>query len=226
MLPLLLLLAAGATRAQQLDGGGGPVEGAYVRGGADGLTQYFGQRLDHFDRQETRTWAQRYFANDSAFVVAGPVFLCVGGEGAPLTAEVVMTGGPHCALMVEHAAAAGALVLALEHRYYGKSLPVGDFETASLRQLSSQQALADLAGLHAHATARYGLTAANRWVTFGGSYPGMLAAWARTKYPHLIHASVSSSSPVLAQLRMPEYQDVVAAALAYSKIGGRSGFTL
>lgn len=33
-----------------------------------------------------------------------------------------------------------------------------------------------------------------KWVVFGGSYPGSLAAWSRMKFPHLVHAAVSSSS--------------------------------
>ena len=39
----------------------------------------------------------------------------------------------------------------------------------------------------------------------------MLAAWARLKYPHLIHASVASSAPVRAELEM----QARAGALAY-----------
>jgi len=33
-----------------------------------------------------------------------------------------------------------------------------------------------------------------KWVLFGGSYPGSLAAWARITFPNLVHAAVSSSS--------------------------------
>lgn len=36
----------------------------------------------------------------------------------------------------------------------------------------------------------------SKWVLFGGSYPGSLAAWARSIYPHLVHAAVSSSSVI------------------------------
>jgi hypothetical protein len=39
----------------------------------------------------------------------------------------------------------GALVIALEHRFYGESHPVANMSTANLGLLSSEQALADVA---------------------------------------------------------------------------------
>lgn len=48
----------------------------------------------------------------------------------------------------------------------------------------------------------------------------MLAAMARLRYPHLFHASVSSSSPLLAQLDMVGYNDVVASSTAAEDVGG------
>eukprot|EP01044_Picomonas_judraskeda_P000206 COSAG03_NODE_8_length_24035_cov_36.331885_20_plen_1405_part_00 len=187
------------------------------------VTRFLSQRQDHFDRQNTRRWQQRFLVNDTWFDRRrddAPVFLCVGGEGRPLQPMVVLTGTVHCAIMVDAAKAEGALILALEHRYYGESIPVDDFSTPNLRFLSSHQALADLASFHTYITSLYSLTAANRWVTFGGSYPGMMAAWARTQYPHLFFASVSSSAPVFAQLQMQEYQDVIADAFSNENIGG------
>ena len=59
-----------------------------------------------------------------------------------------------------------------------------------------------------------------RVITFGGSYPGMMSAWSRLKYPHLIFAAVSNSSPVQAQLDFPEYNDRVAYDLRNEGVGG------
>ena len=56
-----------------------------------------------------------------------------------------------------------------------------------------------------HCAHRYGLRSRNKWVTWGGSYPGMLAAWARLKYPHLFHAAVASSAPMTAELDFQGY---------------------
>jgi pimeloyl-ACP methyl ester carboxylesterase len=121
----------------------------------------------------------------------------------------------------------GALMFAVEHRYYGchntSACPVEDVNAkGGLRFLSSRQALGDLAAFHAFATTTYGLSSENKWVSFGGSYPGMLAGWLRLKFPHLIHAAVASSAPVRAQLDMVGYNDVTADAYAVSdnNVGG------
>lgn len=69
----------------------------------------------------------------------------------------------------------------------------------NLKYLSSEQALADLANFIQSMTAQYQLTN-NKWIIFGGSYAGAMAAWLRLKYPHLAYGAVSSSGPVLAQV--------------------------
>lgn len=53
-----------------------------------------------------------------------------------------------------------------------------------------------------------------KWIAFGGSYPGSLAAWLREKFPKLVHGSVSSSGPLLAKADFTEYYDVVKDSLA------------
>ena len=83
-----------------------------------------------------------------------------------------------------------------------KNVPfIRDMSVENLRYLTTEQALADLA---------YFITEFKedidddlkmaKVVTFGGSYPGTLSAWMRLKYPHIIHAAVSSSAPLLAEI--------------------------
>ena len=102
----------------------------------------------------------------------------------------------------------------------GPSQPTGDLSLSSLRHLSSSQALADAARFVTHVTREYSLPPNTKWVSFGGSYPGMMAGWLRLKYPHLVHASVASSAPVQASLEMRGYNDVIAASLAEADVGG------
>ncbi len=45
----------------------------------------------------------------------------------------------------------------------------------NLVYLSSEQALADLASFRQFIADQFNLTDSNKWVSFGGSYPGMVA---------------------------------------------------
>lgn len=74
-----------------------------------------------------------------------------------------------------------------------------DLSVDSLQYLSSEQALADLANFIESKNKEYGFKSDVKWVAFGGSYPGSLAAWLREKYPNLVHGSVSTSGPLLAK---------------------------
>ncbi|KAL1486600.1 hypothetical protein MTO96_046888 [Rhipicephalus appendiculatus] len=93
--------------------------------------------------------------------------------------------------MWEWAPEFNALVVFAEHRFYGQSLPFGNKSYESphhLGYLTSEQALADYADLILHL--KYTLPGAEKSavVAFGGSYGGMLAAWFRVKYPHIVTA--------------------------------------
>nr|XP_020441942.1 putative serine protease K12H4.7 [Monopterus albus] len=169
--------------------------------------QWFIQKLDHFSGADTRVWKQRYFINEAFYKPGGPVFLMIGGEGRANPAWM------QYGTWLTYAEKLGALCLLLEHRFYGKSHPTDDLSTDNLRFLSSRQALADLAHFRTVIGETRGLTN-RKWVAFGGSYPGSLAAWFRLKYPHLVHASVATSAPVYATVNFPEYLEVVWRSLA------------
>ena len=190
--------------------------------------RYFDQRLDHFDPRNHGLWKQRWFVNDAFFLHrksadtdTAPVFLCVGGEGPALTAAVVTQHNVHCSNMVSLAEKHEALVVAVEHRFYGESMPLNNLSNGALAYLSSLQALADLANIHQEVSRLYGLSRKrNPWIAFGGSYPGMLASFFRIKYPHLCWAAVASSAPVHAIANFQGYNDVVAESFANPLVGG------
>uniref|UniRef100_A0A6P7FYK4 Serine protease F56F10.1 n=1 Tax=Diabrotica virgifera virgifera TaxID=50390 RepID=A0A6P7FYK4_DIAVI len=91
-----------------------------------------------------------------------------------------------------------------------------DLSTENLVYLTSQQALADIAFFIEAMNEQHNLTDNVKWIVFGGSYPGNLAAWVRQKYPHLVHGAVSSSAPLLAKLNFLEYYNVVVDSLRAS----------
>ncbi|KAJ4458187.1 putative Lysosomal Pro-X carboxypeptidase [Paratrimastix pyriformis] len=162
---------------------------------ATATTEYFEQPLDHFSFTSEGTFKQRYLV-DSTFYggkEGAPILFYTGNEGD------ISTFYKNSGYLKTLAQDLGALLVFAEHRYYGNSLPFGDrsFEPDHVRYLTSAQALADYADLCVELQERFG-GPGNRppVVAFGGSYGGMLAAWFRIKYPHLVAGAISSSGPV------------------------------
>ena len=182
--------------------------------GANAAWQTIEVPLDHFDALASPSpWIMRYWVDQTSWnkKTTNPVFLSMGGEGA--------SGAPG-GQMREIAAAHNALMFSIEHRFYGQSIPTKDFSTSNLKYLGTEQALADAAFFQRAMVERFNLSTQARWVTWGGSYSGELAAWARIKYPHLFFAAVASSAPVTAAVDYDGYDPIVAAALLNPAVGG------
>nr|CAI5825941.1 unnamed protein product [Callosobruchus analis] len=167
-------------------------------------TEWFIQYLDHFNPTDNRTWKQRYYVNDQYVNLRRDVaFLMIGGEGEATIGRV--TKGA----WINYAIKFNAICFLLEHRYYGESRPTANLSTENLQYLTSQQALADIAYFIEEMNVKYELSPNVKWIAFGGSYAGSLAAWVRQKYPHLVYGAMSASGPLLAKINFSEYFTVV-----------------
>lgn len=211
---LLLVVAAAAVAVAALaDGALTLAEEPVVEAGS------FAQSLDHFSAMERRTWTQHYVksgpfseAGGEAGGEAGPVVILLGGH-EPVTPHTLADS--HA---LEIAQQLKGVAFALEHRFFGASIPTEDMKLSSLRYLSQDQALADVASFIEHLRATGQAPPASRVVLYGGLRAGNLAAWARVKYPHLVHAAVASSAPLWARGAFTEWMDVDMAVL--EKRGG------
>uniref|UniRef100_A0A1I8ESX8 Serine carboxypeptidase S28 family protein n=1 Tax=Wuchereria bancrofti TaxID=6293 RepID=A0A1I8ESX8_WUCBA len=160
------------------------------------------QKLNHFDKNDERKWIQFYIHRKSPYQRPdGAVFLVVGGEGGADRAWLTNQGLPY----VQLADQINASIFMLEHRFYGNSRPTNDISIKSLKYLDAKQAVEDINKFVQEINEREKLTNP-KWITFGGSYSGNLAAWSRQKHPRSIRAAVASSAPLQAKLNFKEFE--------------------
>lgn len=166
--------------------------------------QYWDAPIDHFNANYTKTYKQRYYVDSQYWDGVGPVFLQIGGEGT-------MSGAPggYMAVLAQNYS---ALLVGLEHRFYGDSIPNGNVLTENLQYLAVDQALADLATFTDFFTEQY-KTGDSKWFAFGGSYPGALSSWYRASYPDKTVGSLSSSGVVNCIINFPQFDMQVSAAI-------------
>ncbi len=130
----------------------------------------------------------RYYVNDAYWKKGGPVFYEISGEGT--------LSGPPTGFIEQLAQNRSALLITLEHRFYGESIPNGNAFTENYRYLSVEQALADLASFTDFYKSVVPDSKTVPWVVFGGSYAGALSSWYRAAYPDYSIGSLSSSGVV------------------------------
>ncbi|XP_048140627.1 lysosomal Pro-X carboxypeptidase-like isoform X1 [Rhodamnia argentea] len=167
----------------------------------DFQTFFYNQTLDHFNyRPESyNTFKQRFVINFKYWGGAdshAPIFVYLGAE-APIDGDIANIG-----FLTDNAAQFRALIVYIEHRFYGESIPYGlTFEEAlsdnnARGYFSSEQALADYAEILIHLKQKLNAKQ-SPIIVIGGSYGGMLATWFRLKYPHVALGALASSAPVL-----------------------------
>ncbi|KAE8691821.1 putative Serine carboxypeptidase S28 family protein [Hibiscus syriacus] len=163
-------------------------------------TFYYPQTLDHFNYQPQSyaTFEQRYVMNFKHWGGANgsaPILAYLGAE-APLDGDLTVIG-----FLSDNAIRFNALLVYIEHRYYGKSIPFGSREEAfknasTLGYFNSAQAIADYAEIIMHIKKKLNAFY-SPVIVIGGSYGGMLASWLRLKYPHVALGALASSAPIL-----------------------------
>lgn len=155
----------------------------------------FKQKINHLDPL-SQAFDQRYFVDKSfAQNDLAPIVLQLCGEG-------------ECSLYVSEnslqtkiAMQAKAEIIALEHRYYGKSQPFSNLENTSLQYLTVEQAILDIQALQKSIDPQN----QRKWFVIGSSYAGTLAAIYRQRFPNLTVGALSSSAPVRAEFSFVSY---------------------
>ncbi|XP_037053303.1 lysosomal Pro-X carboxypeptidase-like isoform X2 [Peromyscus leucopus] len=155
---------------------------------------YFDQKIDHFGFYNTKTFKQRYLISDKYWKTYDGVILFYTGNEGDIT-----WFSNHTGFMWDVAEKLKALLVFAEHRYYGESLPFGEDsfkDSKHLNFLTSEQALADFAELIRHLKRTVPGADGQPVIAIGGSYGGVLAAWFRMKYPHLVVGALAASAPI------------------------------
>lgn len=175
-------------------------------------TAFFDQKLNH-KSATSKTFKQRYFVDSKYATDANsPVFLIICGEWN--------CGGTGSYSYVESLARnlKGHLV-ALEHRFYGESMPTNKLTTSALKTLTLESAIEDLANFQRFMMNEKGLK--GKWIAAGGSYAGTLSAFYRLKHPELVTGSLASSGPVFMKNEFFEYDGHIAKVINKTTCGDK-----
>ena len=151
---------------------------------ANFTVSWFDQRVDHFGFANNDRFKQRVITSADHWPGDNlPIFFYAGNEGD------IFDFANNTGWMWERAKEFQALVVFVEHRYYGESMPYGSESYADRSKfgyLSSEQALADYAAYIDFTKRTLPGAEKSPVIVFGGSYGGMLASWFRMKYPHIV----------------------------------------
>lgn len=154
-----------------------------------------------------------------------PVFIVVGGQHE-IDETALWNSYP-----VDIAQSHNGCLFILEHRYYGKSMPVDELSIENLHWLNIEQALADISVFVDFVRNNIINNRRAKIVLVGSRYGGTLAVWFHQLYAGKVSAVWASSAPLLAKV---ENEDVLKlAGQVYRDVGGdecyeriRHGFEL
>lgn len=163
--------------------------------------RFYNQTLNHFSSyDQDRKFRQRYLIDRSFWEGAGmrsPIFFFTGAEGG----DVALVAGAYGHIR-EMAQRMRGLVVFMEARFFGKSLPLEPSSTDTpdakhIGHLSVEQILADYAAIISAVRDELDPSWTCPTITFGGSLAGTLSAMMRLRYPATVDMSLASSAPLL-----------------------------
>lgn len=201
----------------------------------DCVTRNFTQKLDHFNGSDTRTFNQLIYVCPKAWPTDpataaknGSLFVFLGNE-APLT-NIAQP------IIFENAVRKNALILEVEHRYYGQSVP---FEpqpisnmllTPQYKYLTVEQVMADTKAVVESIRQEFNINNTRvPTLVVGGSYGGDISAYHRFTYPDTFQAAISASAPfdyIFSTSRMTDTQENYHRIIAKAVDHAMNGSTL
>jgi hypothetical protein len=149
--------------------------------------------LDNFDANDIRTYEQVYFEHMPASQpdkTNQKVFLYLCGEW---NCDVPVHGLD--SFEFQEAAKYDAIIYILSHRFYGYSQPFDDWSLENLKYLSAKQAIEDAYNFMLAKNHELGFYQAD-WIVVGGSYPGALSAFFKSRHNDAAVMSWSSSGVI------------------------------
>jgi lysosomal Pro-X carboxypeptidase len=165
---------------------------------SDFIEKFVKVKVDHFSLDNPAEFNLRYLIKDKYFDKSTsntPILFYCGNEGS------IEDFWKNSGFITETLAKEfKGFVIFGEHRFFGKSFPMGgpqDYDIKKNRYLNVEQALGDFIELLHQVRKIYSLDESHPVIAFGGSYGGMLAAWARMKFPHIFKGAIASSAPIL-----------------------------
>lgn len=192
MLPLILAIRRPITRQQ-------------LRGTETNAT--FDQLIDH-NHSETGTFKQKFVINNQYGGPDSPIILEISGESDGYYVGGV--GDFEETLAKEF----NCTVVTLQHRFYGESYPFEESTTENLQYLSVEQAVEDISYFVDYYKKTYKADK-NKWLLYGGSYPGLLSAYTKSKFDSKFAGAISSSGVVLAQKEFTDFDKQIEISLGH-----------
>ncbi|CAD5235288.1 unnamed protein product [Bursaphelenchus xylophilus] len=170
--------------------------------GSNFTNEWFSQRLDHFDPDNNVVWGQHYQTNRKFFKDTGEqrIFLTLGGEQDTSDWRMCHDNYTHMIIAQEN----NAMVVQLQHRFFGRNKGLRDTSVSMLQFLTVEQAIEDTVAFIQGFNELEGFTNP-KWVLLGMSYSGTLAAYLRMTHPEFSQGAIASSAPMLPKVDFWEY---------------------